>query len=372
MSKQRTPTLSNLPAEIFVDALPELAQLEVDLLDTTGGMAVHHVEMEISHGAQRWRHLPQMPGISDIDRSYLFEDTELRVHDLRFIRLLERPLGPWYGTSDVFTDDDIAWNPFYREFLHAQGIENFAVKSRFFPCGRCFTTYMTFPRGFVPAKEAPRAIMAYELLAYQIARRQDALHTAGIADPTSLSDGTLPQVGVVELDRFGRILDLDRLGQDIFAFADTLQVIDGQVAAFHPASDVQIAQILTAAQSGKGLLAPVRLRDRNGRHRLRATAIPPDKVGTGTKSIMLLLEDLMDATPVSLSVEILKQDFGFTGAECDLGELLVEGRIPAEIRLILGISSDTLRKRRAVMRDKLGIAPAQSLDETLHRLAFRP
>ncbi|MCU0911228.1 MAG: hypothetical protein MUE98_07755 [Rhodobacteraceae bacterium] len=128
---------------------------------------------------------------------------------------------------------------------------------------------------------------------------------------------------------------------------------------------------------GRGAVpdGPLALRDRQGRTALTVALVPAARSRVGdepaARTFALLLKDAALSAPARVDRAVLAREFGFTPGECDEAELLVQGRDPAELCAILGLSPDTLRKRRQVMRAKLCLDPGVDLVGALRGFAFR-
>ena len=293
------------------------------------------------------------------------EDLELeyieryRHRDERLSRMRVMRLGRLYHNTDLLTESEQKTSPVYAGFIPrfcSNDQLNVRVRghggTNIFWClsrpmdggGWSFENVERIER-LVP--HVAHFVRVRQALAAADARG-DAL--AALLDRTGL--------GVLHLDRGGRVLEANELARRVLAEGDCLRQRDGHLRARARREDSELGRLLTACRerSVGGSMALWRLGDtRADPLVLHACPVPIDRgsSGSGRVAVQVLLTEpgsgrRVDPGPIAAA-------HGLTRTEARVAALLAEGRTVSEIVASSGRKESTVRWHVRNLHSKLGV-----------------
>jgi DNA-binding CsgD family transcriptional regulator len=254
---------------------------------------------------------------------------------------------------DVFTDDELAADPIYRDLLWPAGLGWCAATTIKLPTGDELFLSIERERARGPV-EAP-TIEQLDALRPHLAR--SALMSARLQlERVRAASAMLASIGLPALvfDRAGRVLVANELlerpsdhvywrAQDRFALKDSK-------------ADALLRRAMETLQSdGVGSNRSFPVRDRDARVTLIAHVVPIRRSARDLFSQSVGVLILMPAkTPQAPSVELVQSLFDLTAAEARVARSLTMGRTVDEIASEKGVSSHTVRTQVRGVLEKTG------------------
>ena len=296
----------------------------------------------------------------DLEREY-FE--VYHPHDEAMPRLRQLPDSQLVHVPDLYTDKEKKTSPVYNEALPRLGGQN-GMSVRFDgPHGLRIVWALGDPVTTDGWQSAQLELIAY-LLPHvrQFVRVRQTLAAAdalggGLA---ALLDNS--RIGVIHLDRRGRIVEANALALDILRRGEGLRDQDGTLHAWLPADHERLQRLLGGALPGLWGEAPtsgsMTVRRATGRARLGVHVSPvgngqSDFGGRRVAALMLVVDP---ASRPRVDPARVAQAFGLTPSEGRAAALLAEGRSVREIAAAAGYQESYVRWLLKQVYKKQGIS----------------
>ena len=283
--------------------------------------------------------------------------------DERVPRLRELPESHLAHVSSLFTEKELKTSPVYNESLRKMGAQNGLNVRLDGPAG-CHIFWGTADP-FEPGYWGPDQIAMIKRLLPHIrhfvwVRR--ALATAGAvaASLTELLDNS--RIGVIHLDHYGRLAEVNDRGLDILRQRGGLSENKGYLSAWEPADNENFQRLLEGAlplSAGNfptgGATAVRRLPPQPA---LLVHVLPVSTFGRG-RSLGGLGAMVVVVDPISqpcVSPGLIAKTFGLTPAESRVAAMLAEGKTVGEIALATGRQRSAIYWLLRQIYSKLGIS----------------
>lgn len=296
-------------------------------------------------------------------------------HDKASRRVLERGLRPGIVGTDrvVMTEEEIARDPFYQEFLRRHGIRQ--TMAAIAPLGQGRLLSIGVQRGLKRDLFQDEDVAALALVAPHLGRAIAV--TSALVEARQMAGDLAEAVerlawGVVMLSASGEVRHVNPVAGALLG--DGLQVIGRRIEAAARDDDARLQGAIAAALPGampaaKGVL----VRRPSGKGWLYAEAVPIrpkldplDFITFGAGGALLLIRTL-DATPRRVAHHL--QEMGLTPAEARLAEALGQGGALKDVAEANRISYETARTQLRSVFAKLGIRRQGELVAIVMRLA---
>jgi len=296
----------------------------------------------------------------DLEREY-FE--VYHPHDEAMPRLRELPDGQLVHVPDLYTDKEKKTSPVYNEALPRLGGQNGRSVRFDGPDGQRIVWALGDPVGTGGWQSAQLELIGH-LLPHvrQFVRVRQAL---AAADALGAGLAGLPdngRIGVIHLDRRGRIVEANDLALDILRRGEGLRDQDGTLHAWLPADHERLQRLLGGALPGLWGEAPtsgsMTIRRATGRTRLGVHVSPvgggrADFGGRRVAALMLVVDP---ASRARIDPARVAQAFGLTPSEGRVAALLAEGRSVREIAAVAGYQESYVRWLLKQVYKKQGIS----------------
>ena len=296
----------------------------------------------------------------DLEREY-FE--VYHPHDEAMPRLRELPDGQLVHVPDLYTDKEKKTSPVYNEALPRLGGQDGRSVRFDGPDGQRIVWALGDPVGTGGWQTDQLELIGY-LLPHvrQFVRVRQAL---AAADALGVGLAGLPdngRIGVIHLDRRGRIVEANDLALDILRRGEGLRDQDGTLHAWLPADHERLQRLLGGALPGLWGEAPtsgsMTVRRATGRTRLAVHVSPvgagqSDFGGRRVAALMLVVDP---ASRTRIDPARVAQAFGLTPSEGRVAALLAEGRSVREIAAAAGYQESYVRWLLKQVYKKQGIS----------------
>ncbi|MBB6308806.1 helix-turn-helix transcriptional regulator [Xanthobacter tagetidis] len=298
-------------------------------------------------------------------------------HDTPSMRVVQRGLKPGIVGTDrvVMTEEEIARDPFYQDFLRRHGIRQ--TMAAIAPLGQGRLLSIGVQRSVKRDLFQDEDVAALARLAPHLGRAIAV--TAALVEARRMSADVAVALahlawGVVMLNAAGDVRHVNAVAESLLG--DGLLVAGRRVSAAGRDDDARLQGAIGAAlPDGGGLPAAkaVLVRRPSGKGWLMVEAVPIrprldalEIITFGAGGALLLIRAL-DAAP--RAVAPLLQDMGLTPAEAKLAEALGQGGALRDVAAAGGISYETARSHLRAIFGKLGISRQGELVAIVMRLA---
>ena len=283
----------------------------------------------------------------DLEHAY-FNDFYAR--DERVPRLRKAPAGQLIHVPDLYSEEERRTSPVYNEGLSRIGGRN-GLNVRFDgPDGLQIVWASSDPvatdgwqSGQLDLIEHLMPHVRQFVLVRQALAAADALG-AGL---TGLLDNR--HVGVIQLDRSGRVTAANDAARDILNRDDGLVERGGILGAWLPADNARLRRLVTAALPVFGCGTPaggsMTLRRRSGGTRLRVHVSPVDvaRADFGGRRVAALVLVVNPARRPSIDPGLVAATLDLTPSEARVAALLAEGRSVREVAVQTGYREGYVR-----------------------------
>jgi DNA-binding CsgD family transcriptional regulator len=263
---------------------------------------------------------------------------------------VKRPPGLAFTSEELVCSQDLVKTEFYNDFLQPQGVF-FQLAAGLFKDERVAGGIaITRPRSRGPFLESDvdflRTVVPHLRRAFQIHRR-----IAGAELKRSALAGAIDRlaIGVILVDRDGRLLLVNRAAESILASNDGLRAHSGTLSAIHPGESALLRALVHAATAeGVGLACGGALSiSRPSLRRPVSILVAPlrleDDVFLRHESPVAALFVSDPEQGIETAPELLSRLYGLTAAEARLATLLVAGQKLADAADRLGVTVQTAR-----------------------------
>ena len=283
----------------------------------------------------------------DLERGY-FDDFYAR--DERVPRLRQALAGQLIHVPDLYTEEELKTSPAYNEGARRLGSQN-GLNVRFDgPDGLQIVWASSDPVAADGWQSSQLDLIEHlvpHLRQFVLVRQALAIADAVGAGLMGLLDN--PHVGVIQLDRSGRVAAANDAARDILHRDDGLAERDGTLGAWLPADNVHLQRLVAAALPAFGCGTPVggsmTLRRRSGGSRLRLHVNPVGvaRADFGARRVAALVlvvdpsyRSRIDPGPVAVAL-------GLTPSESRVAALLAEGRSVRDVAAQTGYREGYVR-----------------------------
>lgn len=295
----------------------------------------------------------------DWERRY-FED--YYAEDERIPHFARREPGHITPTGDLFTDAEKKLSPTYNELLvatKAQAGLNMRIESQPGPPVIWIACDPVERRGW--SHDQVRLLERLQPHVHQFALVSHALAEAEVRGTATAQLLASPRLGVIHLDRRGRIAEANDRALEILRQGDSLTDRDGFLQTGKLEEDIELSRLLARALppfKGQGSAGSMRVTRLSSLKQLalHITPVGDDYPHFRTRrfaAIVLVLDPTSRTWVDPAQLEIL---LGLTPVESRLAVALAAGRTPFDIARESGRAEDTVRWHVKQIYGKLGIS----------------
>lgn len=295
--------------------------------------------------------------------------------DERISRLGRLPDGKIVHLSELYNDKEMRGSVVYNEMLARSGTANWLHARLDGPGGSMIIWTSGDPvddAGWTPARVQTIGRLLPHIRHF--VRVRQTLADARAFGATALLENT--RCGVVQLDRRGRIVEVNPRAMELLRQRDGLLDTHGYLRARNAAEDSRLWDLLKRSlPAGSGEAA------RGGSMTIsRLAALPPRLVlqvtpsstaweGSRVAAIVLIAEPEMRST---VDPELVAEALGLTVAESRLASMLAAGHTPKEIAVATGRSTGTVRWHIRQIYEKNQICRQTELVHLIRSLSVLP
>ena len=282
--------------------------------------------------------------------------------DERVPRLRQLPDGQVAHIRDLSTEHELKTCPTYNEFLFRAEFQDGLNVRLDGPHGTHVAWAISDPThgGGWSAAQIDMIERILPHLRQHVGVRQ-ALVDAGAlgASLAGLLDNS--RLGVIQLDRRGRIVEANDTARDLLRKSDGVSDRHGNLHAFSPADDADLQKLMRRA------LPPLGVQGASGSMTARRPSILPrlvlhvSPVGSGRLdfrpmrvAVLVLVVD--PASPPRIDADLVAESLGLTPAESQVATLLAQGKTVREVAAATGRSERTIRWHMHHICSKHGIS----------------
>ena len=282
---------------------------------------------------------------TDLERWYLEEYHPIDERIPRFRQLPDSRLVP---IKDLYTDEELKSSPVFNEALFRGNYQN-GLNVRLDVGDGCYMSWaLADPlvrHGWAPSQTS----MVKRLLPHlrQYVRVRQALMRARAIETTAAALLENRHIGVIHLDRRGRVLSANDRGRHILRDSDGLLDRDGVLRAFSPGDQPRLDRLVTAALPTDGKVAvsgSMPLRRAGGLPPLavhiRPMSVPQPDYGVRRVAALVLL--IEPARPRLVNPGLVAEVLGLTAGESQMAVWLAEGKSVDEIARATGRTKNTI------------------------------
>ena len=295
----------------------------------------------------------------DLERQYL---EDYHPWDERIDRLRSLPDGKLVHITQLYTEQELKTSRSYNEFCRRSSGENSLNVRMDGPDGSTITWAILNPLK-AGAWRSAQTEMVERLLPHvrEFVNARQALVNANAlgASLAELLDST--GVGVIHLDRRGRIVEANRLARDILRHGDGLSDSGGFLGAWLPDDNSRLQDLLANAIPPLGVQAvggTATVRRISGLPRFLLHFIPVSgrqlDFGIRPVAVLVLVVDALNRP--SPDAEWVAAVLGLSPAESQVAIMLAEGRTPRDIAVATGRRETTVKVLLRRAYRKLGIS----------------
>ena len=283
----------------------------------------------------------------DLERGYF---DEFYARDERVPRLRQALTGQLIHVPDLYTAEELKTSPAYNEGARRLGSQN-GLNVRFDGPDGLQIVWASADPAAADGWQSSQLDLIEHLMPhvrqFVLVRQALAVADAVGAGLTKLMDN--PRVGVIQLDRSGRVAAANDAARDILHRDDGLAERDGTLVAWLPTDNLRLQRLVAAALPASGCGTPtggsMTLRRRSGGMRLRLHVSPVGvaQADFGARRVAALVlavdpsyRSRIDPGPVAVAL-------GLTPSESRVAALLAEGRSVRDVAAQTGYREGYVR-----------------------------
>ena len=282
--------------------------------------------------------------------------------DERIPRLRQLPDSRLTLVKDLYTHEELKSSPAYNEWVHRFGNQNGLNVRLDGPDGTRIVWSLggcTAPDGW----SSTQIKMLERLLPHirHFVRVRHALANANVlgASVTHLLDSS--GIGVIHLDRRGRIVEANDIACGILRRGDGLTDARGFLGAWLPADNTRLQELLATALpplGGQTVSGSVTVQRISGLPRLLLHVIPVASwsLDAGVRRLAALVLLVDPASQPQVDPELVSAVLGLTTAESRVAVLLTHGLTIRDMAALTGRQENSVRKHLKQTYRKLGIS----------------
>ncbi|MDE0206325.1 MAG: helix-turn-helix transcriptional regulator [Candidatus Tectomicrobia bacterium] len=308
----------------------------------------------------------------DLEREYF---TAYHPVDERLPRLRQLPHGRLAQVSELYTGQELKTSATYNDWLRRAGGQN-SLNVRLDAPDGMRIVWATADPIETGAWGASQVEMLKRLLPHIRQFVQIRQELAGAQALGSSLSGLLDQtrIGVIHLDRRGRIIEANARALDLLRRADGLYDRDGYLNAWLPAHNERLQSLLSRAlppSGGPGIAGTVTVGRLSKQSRLVLYVSPVEGRGMdfGARRVAALLLVVEPDSQARLDKDLVAEAFGLTEAETEVAVMLSEGRTPRAIADLTDRRPNTVYNLIKLAYLKLGVSRQADLVRLLWQLS---
>ena len=290
-------------------------------------------------------------------------------------RLWQLPDSRLAHVSDLYTDREKRTSPAYNEIKVRLGARNGVVVRLDGPDGTRMTWSFADPSQ--PGGWETQQIDMIERLIPHLRQFVQVRQALAEAQALNSSLGGLldnDRMGVIQLDRDGRIVEANDRALDILRRGDGLCDRNGTLGAWLPADDARLQRLLSRALpplGGQGAAGTVTVRRLGGACKLmlHVNPVKAPAFDFGARRVAALLLVVDPGSQAKLDKGLVAEAFGLTAAETEVAVMLSEGRTPRVIAALTGRRPGTVYNLTKLAYKKLGVSRQADLVRLLWPLS---
>ena len=290
-------------------------------------------------------------------------------------RFLQLPDSQIVRISDLYTAEELKTSRAYNEGLRRIGGQQGMTVRLDGPAG-CTIAWATGDPVGAGGWEVSQLALMKGLLPHirQFVRVRQALVSAKAvgASLADLLDNT--RVGVIQLDRYGRIVEANDRARHLLRHGDGLSDRSGKLRVYAPASQAQFEQLLTGALSPSGAGAV------SGSMTLRRTSgllpfvvhvepVSISQIDFGAQRVAALVLIVEPGRHSRIDPGLVAETLGLSPAESQVAVWVAEGRTVREIAAATGRTDATVRYHLHQISQKQGVSRQADLVRLVLSLA---
>ena len=308
----------------------------------------------------------------DLEREYF---TAYHPVDERLPRLRQLPHGRLAQVSELYSGQELKTSATYNDWLRRAGGQN-SLNVRLDAPDGMRIVWATADPVETGAWESSQVEMLERLLPHIRQFVQIRQELAGAQALGSSLSGLLDQtrIGVIHLDRRGRIIEANARALDLLRRADGLYDRDGYLNAWLPAHNERLQKLLSRAlppSGGPGTAGTVTVGRLSKQSRLVLYLSPVEDRGMdfGARRVAALLLVVEPDSQARLDKDLVAEAFGLTAAETEVAVMLSEGRTPRAIADLTDRRPNTVYNLIKLAYLKLGVSRQADLVRLLWQLS---
>ena len=290
-------------------------------------------------------------------------------------RFRQLPDSQMVFTPDLYTAEELKTSPAYNEGLRRiHGQQGLMVRLDG-PAG-CHIAWASGDPVGAGGWAAPQRALLQGLLPHirQFVRVRQAVVSAGALglSVTDLLDN--PRVGVIHLDPRGRIVEANDRARHLLRHGAGLSDRSGQLRAYTPAAQTQLAQLLAGALPASGAVAVsgsmVLQRAAGGLpFVVHVKPVPSAQLDFGAQRVAALVLLVEPGKRSRIDPGLVAEALGLTPAESQVAVWVAEGRTVREIAVAMGRTDAAVRYHLHQISQKLGVSRQADLVRLVLSLA---
>lgn len=298
--------------------------------------------------------------------------------DERIPRLLELPDGQPAHVSSLYSPEEMKTSLFYNEGLPLYNAQNGLCVHLDGPSGSHIGWIIEEPAkgdGWSSSQvETIKGLLPH--IRQFVSMRLALVDADGLGSSlVTLLDNT--RIGVVQLDRRGRIVEANDRARELLRRGDGLVDRDGSLHAFSPADDAELQGLVARALpsfgrqcvSGSMVVGHPLLLPRLALHISPTVEGQPDVHPRRVAALVLVVDP---ARRVVVDPSLVAAALGLTQAESHIAVLLAEGNTVRDIAIATGRTEHTIRWHVKRILEKHGISRQMELVQLVLPLAALP
>ena len=307
----------------------------------------------------------------DLEREYF---TIYHPVDERLPRLRQLPDSQILRVRDLYTDQELKTSEAYNEWLPRAGAMNSLNVRLDVPDGSriVWTTADPIQAGDWESAQIEMIECLLPHIRQFVRLRQELAIAKALGSSLSgLLDNA--RIGVIYLDRRGRMIETNARARDLLRRADGLFDRDGYLGAWLPADNARLQTLLSRALpplGGQGTAGTITVGRGSGQPRLvlHANPVVDRWLDFGAMRVAALILVVEPGTQTRLDPHLVAEAFGLTAAETEVAVMLSEGRTPRAIANLTGRQTGTVYNLIKLAYRKLGVSRQADLVRLLSQL----
>ena len=308
----------------------------------------------------------------DLEHDYL---QNYHPWDERIPRVRRLPYGRLVHITDLYTERELKTSRSYNEFSVRSSGQNSLNVRLDGPAGSHISWIILDPvkAGAWQSAQTKTVQRLLPHVRHVVHARQALSNAQAVGVPVGELLGNTG-MGVIQLDRRGRIIEANDLARAILERCDGLYDQGGSLGAWLPSDDTHLQQLLAAAVRHGGSMpvgGSMALRRTSSLVRLMLHVIPvngPDlDFGMPAVAALLLVADPNHRHQVD--PWLAQAALGLTASESEVAVMLAEGNTPKEIALLTGRAQNTVYRHLKQIYNKTGVSRQPELVQLVLPLA---